>query len=226
VRLKYTILVGVTLLAKTAFSQEEPSKVDLYGVYSYLRFNPGLPGVQGHNLNGGGGGVTFFLDKYFGVKGELMGYETAIWTATFPSRLVATPPVVTPHGTTAIVPAGTYSARANMFTYLFGPVVRIPMKNATVFGETLFGGSNTNGYSNLERAIDAGGGTLSSVSASQHPFSMAVGGGLDINLSENVAIRVAEFDYFLTRYTNSITSTNNQNNFRYLFGIVYQFHPK
>ena len=224
-RVKYTILVGVTLLAKTAFSQEEPSKVDFYGVYSYLRFNPTLPGVQSHNLNGGGAGATFFLDKYFGVKGELMGYETAIWAATFPSRLVATPPVVTPHGTTAIVPAGTYSARANMFTYLFGPVVRIPMKKATVFGETLFGGSNTNGYGNLERAIDAGGGTLS-VSGSQHPFSMAVGGGLDINLSENVAIRVAEFDYFLTRYTNSITSTNNQNNFRYLFGIVFEFHPK
>jgi len=225
VRVKYTILVGVTLLAKTAFSQEEPSKVDFYGVYSYLRFNPTLPGVQSHNLNGGGGGATFFLDKYLGVTGELMGYETAIWTANFPSRLVAMPPVVTPHGTTAIVPAGTYSARANMFTYLFGPVVRIPMKKATVFGETLFGGSNTNGYGNLERAIDAGGGTLS-VSGSQHPFSMAVGGGLDINLSENVAIRVAEFDYFLTRYTNSITSTNNQNNFRFLFGIVFQFHPK
>ena len=60
-RVKYTILVGVTLLAKTAFSQEEPSKVDFYGVYSYLRFNPTLPGVQSHNLNGGGGGATFFL---------------------------------------------------------------------------------------------------------------------------------------------------------------------
>jgi hypothetical protein len=75
------------------------------------------------------------LGKYFGVKAELMGYETATWTATFPSRLVVTPPVVTPHGTTAIVPAGTHSARANMFTYQFGPVVRIPMKNATVFGD-------------------------------------------------------------------------------------------
>jgi hypothetical protein len=224
VRLKYTILVGVTLLAKTAFSQEEPSKVDLYGAYSYLRFNPALPGLQGRNFNGGGGGATYFLGKYFGVKAELMGYETATWTANFPSRLVVTPPVVTPHGTTAIVPAGTYSARANMFTYQFGPVVRIPMKKATVFGETLFGGSNTNGYGNLERAIDAGGGTLI-VSGNQHPFSMAVGGGLDINMSENVAIRIAELDYFLTRYTNPITSTNNQNNFRYVGGIVFQFHP-
>ena len=163
------------------------------------------------------------MGKYFGVKAELMGYQTATWTANFPSRLVVTPHIE-PHGTTAIVPAGTYSARADMFTYQFGPVVRIPMKNATVFGETLFGGSNTNGYGNLERAIDAGGGTLS-VSGNQHPFSMVVGGGLDINVSENVAIRVAEVDYFLTRYTNPITSTNNQNNFRYLGGIVFQFHP-
>ena len=80
-RLKYIILIGGTLLARTAFSQEEPSKVDLYGAYSYLRFNPALPGVQGHNLNGGGAGATFFLDNHFGVEGELMGYETAIWTA-------------------------------------------------------------------------------------------------------------------------------------------------
>ena len=132
-RLKYTILVGVTLLAKTAFSQEEPSKVDLYGAYSYLRFNSALPGLQGRNFNGGGGGATFFLGKYFGVKGELMGYETATWTATFPSRLAVTPHVE-PHGTTAIVPAGTYSARADMFTYQFGPVVRIPMKKGLCAG--------------------------------------------------------------------------------------------
>ena len=62
------------------------------------------------------------------------------------------------------------------------------------------------------------------ISATQHPFSMAVGGGLDVNVSKNVAIRVAELDYFLTRYTNPITSTNNQNNFRYLGGVVFRFH--
>ena len=53
---------------------------------------------------------------------------------------------------------------------------------------------------------------------------MAVGGGLDVNVSKNVAIRVAEVDYMLTRYTNPITSTNNQNNFRYLGGVVFRFH--
>jgi hypothetical protein len=217
-RLRYTVLIGLSLLARGGFAQEEPAKVELYGEYSFLRFNPTLQGLQSHNFNGGGGGATFFFNDHFGVKGELMGYASTTWNATFSAPLV-----VTPHGTSAVVPAGSYSASADMFTYQFGPVIRFPMKNVTVFGETLFGGSNTNGYGNIEKAIDAGGGTLS-VSGTQHPFSMSVGGGLDVNLSKNLAIRVAELDYFLTRYTNPITSTNNQNNFRYMAGVVFRFH--
>lgn len=216
--LRYAILIGTTLFASAAFSQEEPAKIDLYGEYSYLRFNPTLTGLPSRNFNGGGGGATFFFNDHFGVKGELMGYGSTTWTATFPAQLV-----VTPHGASEIVPAGTFSSNANMFTYQFGPVVRIPMHSVTVFGETLFGGSNTNGYANIEKAINAGGGTLN-ISGTQHPFSMAVGGGLDVNVSKSFAVRVGEFDYFLTRYTNPITSTNNQNNFRYLAGVVFRFH--
>jgi hypothetical protein len=217
VKPRYAILIAVTLLAKTGFSQEEPAKIDIFGEYSYLRFNPTLTGLQSRSFNGGGGGITFFINDHFGVKGELMGYGSS-WTETFPSQLV-----VTPHGTTATIPVGTYSASADMFTYQFGPVVRVPWRSVTLFGETLFGGSNTSGYGNLEKAIDAGGGTLT-ISSAQHPFSMAVGGGLDVNVSRNVAIRVAEVDYFLTRYTNPITLSNNQNNFRYLGGVVFRFH--
>ena len=217
-KLRYAVLMAVTLLAKTGFSQEEPEKIDLFGEYSYLRFNPTLPGLQSRSFNGGGGGATFFINDHFGVKGEFMGYGSTTWTETFQSQLV-----VAPHGTTTTIPVGTYSASADMFTYQFGPVVRVPWRSVTLFGETLFGGSNTSGYGNLEKAIDAGGGTLT-ISSAQHPFSMAVGGGLDVNVSRNVAIRVAEVDYFLTRYTNPITLSNNQNNFRYLGGVVFRFH--
>ena len=217
-KLRYAILIAVTLFAKLGFSQEEASKVDLYGEYSFLRFNPTLTGLQSRNFNGGGGGATFFFGKYFGVKGDLMGYASTTWTATFPTLLV-----VKPHGTTSVIPAGKYSASGDMFTYQFGPVIRMPWHSMTLFGETLFGGSNTNLYGNLEKAINAGGGTLP-VSGSQHPFSMSVGGGLDVNVSDHFAIRVAEVDYFLTRYTNPITSTNNQNNFRYLAGAIFRFH--
>jgi hypothetical protein len=52
---------------------------------------------------------------------------------------------------------------------------------------------------------------------------MAFGGGLDISVSQRISIRPIEIDYLLTRYTNPLTSTNNQNNFRYLGGVVLKF---
>ena len=67
-RLRYAILMGVTLLAKTGFSQEEPAKIELFGEYSYLRFNPTLTGLQSRSFNGGGGGATFFLNDHFGIN--------------------------------------------------------------------------------------------------------------------------------------------------------------
>ena len=50
---------------------------------------------------------------------------------------------------------------------------------------------------------------------------MAVGGGLDVKVTKSIALRPIEIDYLLTRYTNPFTETNNQNNFRYVGGIVF-----
>jgi hypothetical protein len=47
---------------------------------------------------------------------------------------------------------------------------------------------------------------------------MSAGGGLDVPLNQRVQIRVGEFDYLLTRFTNQFTNSN-QNNFRYLGGL-------
>jgi hypothetical protein len=109
-----------------------------------------------------------------------------------------------------------------MFTYLFGPVVKIPTSRVTPFAELLFGGSNSNGYANLSRSVDAGGGTIAAA-GTQHPFTMALGGGLDWHLNKNFSIRPIEIDYILTRYTNPFSSTNNQNSFRYSAGVVFKF---
>jgi hypothetical protein len=143
-----------------------------------------------------------------------MGYGSTSFTKTFTSS------VTLPSG--GVIPAGTYTSQGNMFTYLFGPVVRIPIPKVTPFGEILFGGSNSNGYVNLVKSIDAGGGTISRT-PTQHPFTMALGGGLDISVSKHVSIRPGEIDYVLSRYSNPLTSTNNQNNFRYCGGVVFKF---
>ena len=107
-------------------------------------------------------------------------------------------------------------------TWMFGPVIRIPANKFTLWGETLFGGSHTNAYATLSREFIANGGDIRLI-GSQHPFTMTAGGGLDLNMSKTVALRLGEFDYVLTRYTNPLTSTNNQNSFRYAAGVVFMF---
>jgi hypothetical protein len=214
-KLRNLSLISATfLLARIGFGQaEEPPKTDVFVDYSYIQFNPTLTGLQSRAFNGGGGGLDFFFGKYFGARAEFQGYSSTTWTLT------TTGPIVTPHGT---IPPGSFSSNGNMFTYLFGPEIRFPSHRFTVFGDVLFGGSNSNAYGNLAKSIVNGGGNIA-VSGTQHPFTMAVGGGVDINFGRNFAVRAAELDYLLTRYTNFITQTNNQNNFRYLGGVVFRF---
>src|SRR5262249_32632084 len=122
------LVFGATTFAA---AQEERGEVDL--MYSYLRFNPTLPALNNRSYNGGGGGVTFNLTQHFGIKAEFMGYGSTTWSLNLAN------PVVTPRGT---LPAGHYQTQANMFTYMFGPVVRTHFSRAIPFGEILFGGSN------------------------------------------------------------------------------------
>jgi len=207
------MFAAILLSSTVAFAQEETQRVELFGEYSYLRFNPTIPRLNNRSFNGGGGGATFNINRYLGIKGELMGYGSTSFTTTVSA------PIVTPKGT---VPAGTFNSQGNMFTYLFGPVVKLPLSRITPFGELLFGGSNSNGYANLSKAIIAGGGTISAT-GTQHPFTMAFGGGLDVHINHNFSIRPIELDWVLTRYTNPLTNTNNQNSFRYTAGFVYRF---
>jgi hypothetical protein len=206
-------LAPLLFVTATAAMAQSDEKFDLYGDYSYIQFNPSLTGVQSRAYNGGGGGVQWNLLPFLGIRADFQGYGSTSWTVSYAG------PVVTPHGT---IPAGTYTTQGNMFTYLFGPVVRVPLHRITVYGDLLFGQSNTNAYADLTKAIEAGGGTITG-SNTQHPFTLDVGGGLDLNLNKHLALRLGEIDYMLTRYTNPIISTNNQNSFRYLGGVVFKF---
>jgi hypothetical protein len=204
------ILFGTALLAGTsAFAQ----RADIFGEYSYLHFSPTITGESSRSFNGGGGGADLYFLKILGIKADFMAYQSITFTTTY-----NTPVIIPGRGT---IPAGTYTTQANMQTYLFGPVLRIPLPLVHPFGEVLIGGSNTDAYVNLSKQIDNNGGTLST--PSQHPFTMAAGGGVDVSVSHHLALRLAEFDYVLTRYTNPLTSTNNQNNFRYTGGVVLKF---
>src|SRR5215472_861374 len=126
------ILLGTWLLAGDfAFAQ----RADVFGEYSYLHFSPTLANSNSQGFNGGGGGADLYFLKILGIKADFMAYSTTSFTTTINSN------VITSGGT--IIPAGTYTAQGDMFTYLFGPLVRIPLPLVKPFGEILFGGSHT-----------------------------------------------------------------------------------
>ena len=203
------LLPVVAMFTTVSFAQ----KAEVYGNYTYMQFNPTITGLQSRALNGGGGGIQWNLTPNFGIKGDFQGYMSTQWTVN------VTAPIPVNGG---VIPVGTYNSNSTMFTYLFGPVVSVPVKRIKPFAEVLFGQSNTNLYAQLTDAAIAGGASIDKGST-QHPFTMAFGGGLDLVAGKHVAFRLAEMDYVLTRYTNPWTDTNNQNHFRYLGGIVFRF---
>jgi hypothetical protein len=208
-RTKTILLATIMLVALSASAQ----RFEVFGEYSYLHFSPTLSGLQSRSFNGGGGGAQINFLKILAIKADLMDYASTDFTVHYNT------PVHLPTGGT--IPAGTFTSKGDMFTFLFGPVLIIPIPKVKPFGEVLMGGSKTNAYVNLSNAIDQAGGTVAV--ATQHPFTMALGGGLDVDAGKHIGLRLAEFDYVLSRYSNPLTSTGNQNNFRYCGGIILKF---
>ncbi len=211
--MKITRAILLAVAALVSMSASAQDRFELFGGYSYLQFSPTIAGTSGRGFNGGGAGATLYFLKILGIKADFMGYGNTTLTATYSG------PVVTPLSGT--IPAGTYTAQGDMFTYLFGPEIRIPIPKVRPFGEALFGGSQTNAYVNLSNAIDHAGGSVSV--ANQHPFTLALGGGLDVDAGKRLAIRLGEFDYVLTKYHNPLTNNSSQNNFRYCGGLILKF---
>lgn len=211
--MKITKTILLAAIALSVLSASAEDRFEIFGGYSYLHFSPTIGGVSARSFNGGGGSATLYFLKILGIKGEAMGYASTSFTRTYSST------VTLPNG--GVILPGTYTSQGNMVTYLFGPEVRIPIPKVKPFAEVLVGGSYTNAYVNFSNVINQAGGSVNL--GNQHPFTMAAGGGLDIDASKRIAIRLGEIDYVLSRYSNPLTATNYQNNFRYCGGIIFKF---
>lgn len=215
-RMRSLLVLGSVFLFGTAAFAQDYAKVEVHANYSYMRFNPENSNiVSGFSLNGGGGGVTVYVNHWLGIMGDFQGYGTAgNRTFTFP----ATANSPCPAGCTA-------KASGDMFTYNVGPVLKYRSEHFEPFVETLFGGAHTNSYQNLQHNLCVNPGTcLSSANPSNNAFDFIIGGGIDIPVSKSIAIRPAQFDFLLTRFDTALTKGNaNQSNFRYNAGIVFRF---
>src|SRR5438309_1071962 len=203
---KALIFGAVLLLGAAAWAQEFPrAEVGLH--YSYARYAPSVSYSKGHSLNGGGGSVTFNWNEYLGIEMNLQGYgsnETGFNIApnpTFPGGLNG-------------------KVQGNLFTYLFGPRIKVRAHGFQPFGHLLFGGAHTNVYGNAFTQLcqPIVGGCAMTRAPTAEAFAMEFGGGIDIPINKTISFRPAEVGYLLTRFTNPLTGKNNQNNFRYSVG--------
>jgi hypothetical protein len=91
--------------------------------------------------------------------------------------------------------------RVSQYEYLFGPRVAARGHGGTLFAHALVGGN-----------------TLKAAGRSTNGFAWGVGGGLDLNAGQHIAIRVIQADYLRTRLSNSWF-----NDARLGVGIVFKF---
>lgn len=100
------------------------------------------------------------------------------------------------------VPNNGYGAGA--FSYLFGPRVNLRRGKLTPFAHVLLGGILTSS------GIGEPG--------PENHFAMTAGGGIDFTVSEHIAVRPVQAEYFMTKIPDGLN--NQQNNFRFGAGIV------
>jgi len=98
-----------------------------------------------------------------------------------------------------------------VYTYLFGPRLTHHIGRVTPFAQVLFGGAHD------------GSGAISSP-ASANAFAMTAGGGVDVNATQHIGLRLVQAEYLLTRFQETVGGNRlTQNNARISTGIVFRW---
>lgn len=116
---------------------------------------------------------------------------------------------------------GTYSNQGTngsgwVESFLFGPRI-YPVGHGKVapFAHAMFGGSHAS------INFPASGGSPAFTEADT-AFAFEVGGGVDVNVTHNFAVRLGEFDYERTNLFNGV-GLPNQDNYKFKAGILFRF---
>ncbi|MFI5089971.1 MAG: outer membrane beta-barrel protein [Terriglobales bacterium] len=104
----------------------------------------------------------------------------------------------------------TAGDQARALSFHAGPRVKARMGKFEPFAHALFGVTDV--------SFTPAGGT----SSSDHAFSMKLGGGLDVAMAHHFALRLGEFNYYLTKFGTgtSFNGQDHQNNFTFGVGVV------
>ena len=142
--------------------------------------------IDGVNAHGFNTSLAGNITKHIGIVGEFSRFDTS---TSIPTQVLGL----------------SITVNSNVLTYLFGPRVTLHRGKAEPFVHALLGGARENDK--------ASGGLV--VEATDNAFAFALGGGLDVKVNDNFAIRVAQVDYLGDKLGGQTA-----NNFRYSVGIV------
>jgi len=96
-------------------------------------------------------------------------------------------------------------------TYLFGPRLSYRRhEHFTPFVQTLFGVAHASGNG-------------FGVSSTSNAFAASFGGGVDAKLTYHFSFRPVQVEYLLTRFPETTTNRETQNNLRVSTGFVFHF---
>jgi opacity protein-like surface antigen len=211
-RLRAILLSAVLCLPLFGMAQETgqvPARGAVYGGYSLLHSSTDLGGNFGsNNLNGWEGQGTLNFTPHFGVTADFTGNSNQV--AGFS------------------VAGFSVGAQRHLYEFLFGPTVTTSFGKSSVFGHALFGAARSSLSGGVGVPILGG---LSAPIDSANAFAMAFGGGVDIGITRNFAIRAAQIDFVRTNFNSvdalasglSSSTGNGQNSFRYSGGVVWRF---
>jgi opacity protein-like surface antigen len=110
----------------------------------------------------------------------------------------------------------SFNSDATAYIYLFGPRVNFHEGKWTPFAQFLLGGAHISGNGCVDVRVRDGG--VIGCNASDNNFALALGGGLDYNVNQHIAIRAAQVEYLMTRFFSQ-----TQNGVRVSAGVVFRF---
>jgi opacity protein-like surface antigen len=178
-------------LSIPSFAQEVIyPKAEVFGGFSLssipgvTTFDPttGLPASSRKMFMGWQAAANFNLTHHLGIVGDFGGQYASIPSATV---LGVTIP----------------SISMNTYQFLFGPQIAFRKSRVTPFVHALFGADKFGSSTTISIL-----GTSTTVAVSSTGLGMGFGGGLDINISDRLALRVPQFDWTL-RHIGSTTAT-------------------
>jgi len=226
----FVVLIACLFFAGVAMAQDTPT-VEVFGGYTFIHFNGGsgtlsdvipigpppdgasrlgatrlaagdpaaLATTLTSNINGGSASLAYNLNNWFGLAADFGG------SAITRVDLSGLPSV---------------DVSSTLFTYLFGPRFSYRgNKTFTPFAQVLVGGAHITDVTSAGATLAKG----------ENAFAMAVGGGLDWNVTKLVAIRVGQVEYVLTRFSAPFSlmgAPGTQNSVRVSAGVVFKLGSK